>query len=101
MIWIRKLPGSGQERQIRFQNNPSPLSVGAITPDGRKVVIALETWFLHHEGNLSVWDLGKGREERMLRWGSGGSTRGIFLPDSGRVLWGSADGMLHLFRIPR
>jgi WD40 repeat protein len=107
LIWMRDLPDSSHEHRIRYQNNPNslrnlnPNHVGAISPDGRKVVIAYQTWFLHHEGILHVWDLGKGREESVLQWASGGSTHGTFLPGGRRVLWGAADGSLHLYRLPR
>jgi WD40 repeat protein len=101
LIWIRPLPDVGPERRIRFENNSNLNHFGAIMPDGRRAVIGMASWRTHNEGYLYVWDLNKNRLGAVLRWGSGGNTRGTFLPDGGRVLWGSADGLLHLFRLPR
>jgi WD40 repeat protein len=101
LIWIRSLPAGRDERSIQFEKNFNIAHHGAFAPDGRRALIAMASWMPEQGGYIYLWDLNKGKAEAGLQWGSGGNTRGTFFADGSRVLWGSADGLIHLFRVPR
>ncbi len=84
-------PASGAELAIRLENNRTPRTCPAFSPDGQRIVAA------GHDRSLVLWDAVTGEEALVLRGHKREARCAAFSPDGTRIVSGCNDGTLKIW----
>ncbi len=85
---------SGQELQC-FRGHPVEVIWVAVSPDGRRLLSSD-----HNGHDLRLWDVEARKQVHRINWGNVSPNRGSFTPDGRHAVWGGADGVIRMYRLP-
>jgi WD40 repeat protein len=79
----------------RFLGHPREVIWVAVSPDGRRLLSSD-----YNGRELRLWDVEGRKLIRRIGWGGTSPTRGAFSSDGRHAVWGGADGVVRLYRLP-